>query len=82
MLFNFHFLGILGLTCKDLGAPAKTACLPLCSFVNGESLSTSPLRKAVPSSESFANVTEVSSYEFLTSSDDAVKMQLLLFYHH
>lgn len=33
-------------------------------------------------SESFANVTEVSHYEFLTSSDDAVKMHLLLFYHH
>lgn len=34
------------------------------------------------SNESFANVTEVSRYEFLTSSDDAVKMQFLLFYHH
>ena len=33
------------------------------------------------SNESFANLAKVSHYEFLTSSDDAVKMQFLLFYH-
>lgn len=34
------------------------------------------------SNESFANVTKVSRYEFLTNSHDAVKMQCLLFYRH
>lgn len=34
------------------------------------------------SNESFANVTKVSRYEFLTNSYDAVKMQCLLFYRH